>query len=124
MASRRSRPSPSSSPAAAAAAATDEQMAELMSKLQAALPANSLGEANGKVSSAEVLQEACRYIRRLHREADALSERLAELLLQPSDRTINGADASDLIRSLLMSFLGVLGFFRLQLGPSAACHGN
>uniref|UniRef100_J3N9I1 BHLH domain-containing protein n=1 Tax=Oryza brachyantha TaxID=4533 RepID=J3N9I1_ORYBR len=93
----------SSPPAAAAAAATDEQMAELMSKLQAALPANSLGEANGKqVSSAEVLQEACRYIRRLHREADALSERLAELLLQPSDRTINGADASDLIRSLLM----------------------
>ncbi len=50
-----------------------------------------------------MLQEACRYIRRLHREADALSERLAELLLlQPSDLAINGADVPDLIRSLLM----------------------
>uniref|UniRef100_A0A0E0LN29 BHLH domain-containing protein n=1 Tax=Oryza punctata TaxID=4537 RepID=A0A0E0LN29_ORYPU len=40
----------------------------------------------------------CRYIRRLRREADALSERLAELLLlQPSDLAINGADVSDLI---------------------------
>ncbi|KAF0894986.1 hypothetical protein E2562_004975 [Oryza meyeriana var. granulata] len=98
MSSRRSRPSSSSSRLAAAAAPprpSDEQIAELISKLQAVLP--TCGEANGKVSSAEVLQEACRYIRRLNREADALSERLADLLLQPSDRAIDGADASELI---------------------------
>ncbi|BAF28599.1 transcription factor ILI2 [Oryza sativa Japonica Group] len=98
--SRRSR---TSSRLAAAPPPTDEQMAELISKLQAVLPTRG-GEANAKqASSAEVLQEACRYIRRLHREADALSERLAELLLlQPSDLAINGADVPDLIRSLLM----------------------
>uniref|UniRef100_A0A0E0RAN4 BHLH domain-containing protein n=1 Tax=Oryza rufipogon TaxID=4529 RepID=A0A0E0RAN4_ORYRU len=97
--SRRSR---TSSRLAAAPPPTDEQMAELISKLQAVLPTRG-GEANAKASSAEVLQEACRYIRRLHREADALSERLAELLLlQPSDLAINGADVPDLIRTLLM----------------------
>uniref|UniRef100_A0A0D9XTX3 BHLH domain-containing protein n=1 Tax=Leersia perrieri TaxID=77586 RepID=A0A0D9XTX3_9ORYZ len=91
--SRRSRTS---------AAATDEQIAELISKLQAVLPTGN-DDANGKETSAgDVLQEACRYIRSLHREADALSEKLAELLLQPSDRAINGADASDLIRTLLL----------------------
>uniref|UniRef100_A0A0E0MH04 BHLH domain-containing protein n=1 Tax=Oryza punctata TaxID=4537 RepID=A0A0E0MH04_ORYPU len=96
--SRRSR----TSSRLATAAPTDEQIAELISKLQAVLPTRG-GQANAKTSSAEVLQEACRYIRRLHREADALSERLAELLLlQPSDLAINGADVSDLIRSLLM----------------------
>ncbi|KAL5204276.1 hypothetical protein ABZP36_009147 [Zizania latifolia] len=86
---------------AAAAAPTDEQIADLISKLQAVLRPS--GHANGKQASrAEVLQEACRYIRRLHRESDALSQRLAELLLQPSDRTIDGADTAELIRSLLM----------------------
>ncbi|KAG8090180.1 hypothetical protein GUJ93_ZPchr0011g27724 [Zizania palustris] len=99
MSTRRSR-RPLSSPAPAAP--TDEQIADLISKLQAVLPAS--GHANGKVqaSRGEVVQEACRYIRRLHRESDALSQRLADLLLQPSDRTIDGADAAQLIRSLLM----------------------
>lgn len=49
-----------------------------------------------QVSAATVLQETCNCIRRLHREADDLSERLSQLL-ETTD-----TNQAALIRSLLM----------------------
>lgn len=51
-----------------------------------------------QVSAAKVLQEACSYIRSLHREMDDLSERLSELL---STTEMSSAQAA-VVRSLLM----------------------
>ncbi|XAR65463.1 hypothetical protein NMG60_11009601 [Bertholletia excelsa] len=86
MSSRRSR---------SRASASDEQINDLLSKLQQALP-ELRHQRSEKVSSAKVLQETCNYIRSLHREVDDLSARISELLA--------AADSSQaaLIRSLLM----------------------
>ncbi|KAJ4712142.1 Transcription factor like [Melia azedarach] len=90
MSSRRSRSRQSGS-----SRITDDQINDLVSKLQQLLPElrNSLSD---KVSAAKVLQETCNYIRSLHREVDDLSERLSELL-----ETTDSAQAA-IIRSLLM----------------------
>ncbi|KAG6508281.1 transcription factor ILI6-like [Zingiber officinale] len=92
MSARRSR-----SRQAGAGRITDEQIDDLMSKLQAILPEARLGR-NDRVSAAKVLQEACSYIRSLHREMDDLSERLSELL---STTEMSSAQAA-VVRSLLM----------------------
>ncbi|KAL6654921.1 hypothetical protein ACP70R_008386 [Stipagrostis hirtigluma subsp. patula] len=85
--------------------AGDERVAAgLLARLQALLPPD--GEA--AASSAEVLQEACGYITKLHDEVDGLAERLAELLppAEPSDHhgVVDGGGDSvhQLIRALLM----------------------
>ncbi|KAF0921263.1 hypothetical protein E2562_003072 [Oryza meyeriana var. granulata] len=57
----RARPSPAS------ARITDEQIGDLVSKLQALLPEARL-RSSDRVPSARVLQETCSYIRSLHRE--------------------------------------------------------
>lgn len=102
---------------------TDEQIIDLVSKLQAVLPesrirsrADRVSEFTAfelaaiyilltffqvllrfvQVSAAKVLQETCNYIRSLHREVDDLSERLSELLGEAS------SDQAAIIRSLLM----------------------
>lgn len=120
MSTRRSR-----SRQAGAPRITDEQINDLMSKLQAILPEARLGgndrvgarEATQgswtrelgdrlksvalwilQVSAAKVLQEACSYIRSLHKEMDDLSERLSELL---STTEMSSAQAA-VVRSLLM----------------------
>uniref|UniRef100_A0A0E0M7H2 BHLH domain-containing protein n=1 Tax=Oryza punctata TaxID=4537 RepID=A0A0E0M7H2_ORYPU len=90
----RARPSAASS---AARTITDEQIGDLVSKLQALLPEARL-RSNDRVPSARVLQETCSYIRSLHREVDDLSERLAELLAAADVSTAQAA----VIRSLLM----------------------
>ncbi|CAL9185324.1 unnamed protein product, partial [Musa hybrid cultivar] len=92
MSSRRSRSRQSGS-----TRITDEQINELISKLQAVLPEARRG-GNDRVSAAKVLQETCSHIRRLHREVDDLSERLSELL---DSADLNSAQAA-FIRSLLM----------------------
>ncbi|KAL5992148.1 Transcription factor ili6 [Asimina triloba] len=92
MSSRRSRSRQSSS-----ARITEEQINELVSKLQALLP--EINNRNtDRVSAARVLQETCNYIRSLHQEVDGLSERLSELL---ATTETNSAQAA-IIRSLLM----------------------
>ncbi|XP_052179837.1 transcription factor PRE3-like [Diospyros lotus] len=73
---------------------TDDQIYELVSKLQELLP-ELRHRRSDKVSAARVLQETCNYIRGLHREVDDLSERLSELL-----QTTDSAQAA-LIRNLL-----------------------
>ncbi|OIT40455.1 PREDICTED: transcription factor PRE5-like [Nicotiana attenuata] len=76
---------------------SDDQIIELMSKLQQLLPEIRTRRTN-KASASKVLQETCNYIRNLHREVDDLSDRLSQLL-----STID-ADSPEaaIIRSLLM----------------------
>ncbi|KAJ7956366.1 Transcription factor like [Quillaja saponaria] len=74
---------------------TDDQINDLVSKLQQLLP-EIRNRRSDKVSAANVLQETCNYIRSLHREVDDLSERLSELLA-----TTDTAQAA-IIRNLLM----------------------
>ncbi|XP_075524005.1 transcription factor PRE3-like [Primulina tabacum] len=74
---------------------TEDQIADLVAKLQQLIP-EIRSRRSDKVSASRVLQETCNYIKNLHKEVDDLSERLSELL-ESSD----GAQA-DLIRSLLV----------------------
>ncbi|XP_074563902.1 transcription factor ILI7-like [Curcuma longa] len=90
--SARSRQMSSSS-----ASITDEQIDDLLSKLQAVLPEARLRSTDRRASAAKVLQETCDYIRSLHREVDDLSERLSNLL---ADAEVNSAQAA-IIRSFL-----------------------
>ncbi|CAL4916582.1 unnamed protein product [Urochloa humidicola] len=92
MSSRRSRSSRASS-----GGISDEQISDLVAKLQALLPEARL-RSNDRVPSARVLQETCSYIRSLHREVDDLSDRLSELLATADVSTAQAA----VIRSLLM----------------------
>ncbi|XP_072974005.1 transcription factor ILI7-like [Typha angustifolia] len=94
MPSRRSQSSlPSSS-----SRITQEQIADLLSKLQQLLPESRVGS-NERVSSATVLQETCNYIKSLHRDIDDLSARLGELLAAAGG--VSSEEAA-MIRSLLM----------------------
>ncbi|EYU24397.1 hypothetical protein ABFS83_04G160300 [Erythranthe nasuta] len=90
MSSRRTRSRHSGS-----SRVTDDQINELVSKLQQLLP-EMHSRRSDKRSAAKVLQETCNYIRSLHREVDDLSERLSELL-ENTDTT-----QAALIRNLLM----------------------
>ncbi|KAK7354193.1 hypothetical protein VNO80_19652 [Phaseolus coccineus] len=91
MSSRRSRSRQTSS----SRNITDDQINDLVSKLQQLLP-EIRDRRSDKVSASKVLQETCNYIRSLHREVDDLSERLSELLA-----TTDSAQAA-IIRNLLM----------------------
>ncbi|CAH9078702.1 unnamed protein product [Cuscuta europaea] len=76
---------------------SDEQINDLVSKLQQLLPRDlPTNSSSDKVSTQMVLQETCNYIRRLHAGVDDLSERLSELL----DAT-DSTQAAALIRSLI-----------------------
>ncbi|XP_039126116.1 transcription factor ILI6-like [Dioscorea cayenensis subsp. rotundata] len=92
MSSRRSRSRPSSS-----SRITDEQIIDLISKLQTLLP-EAHTRNNDRVPASKVLQDTCNYIRSLHQEVDDLSERLSELLATTGT---NSAQAA-IIRSLFM----------------------
>ncbi|KAL6175525.1 PREDICTED: transcription factor PRE3 [Fragaria vesca subsp. vesca] len=75
---------------------SDDQINDLVTKLQQLLPEIRNSRRSDKVSASTVLQETCNYIRNLHREVDDLSERLSELLA-----TTDTAQAA-VIRSLLL----------------------
>ncbi|KAJ8544944.1 hypothetical protein K7X08_017527 [Anisodus acutangulus] len=76
---------------------SDDQIIELVSKLQQLLPEIRNRRSN-KASASKVLQETCNYVRNLHKEVDDLSDRLSQLL-----STID-ADSPEaaIIRSLIM----------------------
>ncbi|KAJ0975260.1 hypothetical protein J5N97_017225 [Dioscorea zingiberensis] len=96
MSSRRSRSSESSS----SSRITEEQVIDLISKLQALLPQPQTPSTTDRVSSAaKVLQETCSYIRNLQNEVHDLSEKLAEFLAETEET--NSAQAA-LIRTLLL----------------------
>ncbi|KAK8526018.1 hypothetical protein V6N13_017090 [Hibiscus sabdariffa] len=92
MSGRRSRSKQSS-----VSRITEEQIADLVSKLQQLIPELRRRRFD-KASSSKVLQETCNYIRSLHREVEDLSERLSQLLAS----TDSDSDQAAIIRSLLM----------------------
>ncbi|CAN6241094.1 unnamed protein product [Urochloa humidicola] len=77
---------------------SEDQISELLSKLQALLPESQTRNGAHRGSAARVLQDTCSYIRSLHQEVDNLSETLAELL---SSANVT-SDQAAIIRSLLM----------------------
>ncbi|KAI8031133.1 Transcription factor PRE5 [Camellia lanceoleosa] len=91
MSSRRPRQS------AGTSRISDDQIINLVSKLQQLLP-EIRNRRSDKVSASKVLQETCNYIRNLHREVDDLSDRLSQLL---ATLDADSAEAS-IIRSLIM----------------------
>ncbi|KAL8210975.1 hypothetical protein R6Q57_005412 [Mikania cordata] len=75
---------------------TDEQIIELVSKLQQLLPELRTRRST-KASASKVLQETCNYVRSLHKEVDDLSDRLSRLLSTIDD----DSPQASIIRSLL-----------------------
>ncbi|KVI09118.1 transcription factor PRE6-like [Cynara cardunculus var. scolymus] len=75
---------------------TDEQIIELVSKLQQLLPELRNRRSN-KASASKVLQETCNYVRSLHKEVDDLSDRLSQLLSTIDD----DSPQASIIRSLI-----------------------
>ncbi|XP_057810865.1 transcription factor PRE6-like [Salvia miltiorrhiza] len=92
MSSRRSR-----SRASGSSRITDDQIADLVSKLQQLIP-EIRSRRSDKASASKVLQETCNYIRNLHREVDDLSHRLSGLL----ESTDGDSAQAAIIRSLLL----------------------
>ncbi|KAK8643421.1 hypothetical protein V6N13_012720 [Hibiscus sabdariffa] len=78
---------------------TDDQLADLVSKLQHLIPElrRSHSESD-KIAASKVLEETCNYIRSLRREVDDLSGRLSELLAS----TDIDSEQAAIMRSLLM----------------------
>ncbi|EXB49962.1 hypothetical protein L484_005298 [Morus notabilis] len=76
---------------------TDEEINELILKLQALLP-DLLNQQRSTttVAASTILEETCNYIKKLRREVGSLSERLSQLL-DSSDI----ADVHELIRGIL-----------------------
>ncbi|XP_050238919.1 transcription factor PRE6 [Mercurialis annua] len=93
MSSRRSR----SSRQSGVSRISDDQIIDLVSKLQQLIP-EIRSSRSSKVCASKVLQETCSYIRSLHQEVDDLSDRLSELL---ASTDLNSAQAA-IIRSLFM----------------------
>ncbi|CAK9316692.1 unnamed protein product [Citrullus colocynthis] len=77
---------------------SDDQIADLISKLQQLIPEIRNGRSSSRVSASKVLQETCNYIRSLQREVDDLSDRLSELLASTDPESAQAA----IIRSLLI----------------------
>ncbi|GMH01350.1 hypothetical protein Nepgr_003189 [Nepenthes gracilis] len=75
---------------------TDDQINELVSKLQQLLP-ELRNRRSDKVSAAAVLQETCNHIRSLRRRLAILSARLSELLETTDESSAQAA----ILRSLL-----------------------
>ncbi|TKW06885.1 hypothetical protein SEVIR_7G270100v4 [Setaria viridis] len=96
--SRRSRTRRAGSSLSSSRSISEDQISELLSKLQTLLPESQTRNGAHRGSAARVLQDTCSYIRSLHQEVDNLSETLAELL-SSADVT---SDQAAIIRSLLM----------------------
>ncbi|KAK7851150.1 transcription factor pre4 [Quercus suber] len=75
---------------------TNEEIKDLVSKLQSLLPQPNQ-RLNQTLSASMVLNETCTYIKRLQKEADELSERLSQLLDSVDTTSVD----VELIRTLL-----------------------
>ncbi|KAJ8465630.1 hypothetical protein OPV22_028182 [Ensete ventricosum] len=79
-------------------AITDEEINELVSKLQSLLPeSRRRPRSSGRASSSKLLKETCSYIRSLHRELEDLSDRLSDLMATMD----SNSPQAEIIRSLL-----------------------
>ncbi|CAN6714034.1 unnamed protein product [Malus baccata var. baccata] len=85
-----------SSSSSRASKSSDDEIKELVLKLQPLLP-QLHHLRNAPVSASSILEETCSYIKRLHREVEDLSKRLSELL---DSAGITDVD-EELIRTLL-----------------------
>ncbi|KQK01930.1 transcription factor ILI5 [Brachypodium distachyon] len=79
-------------------AISEEEINELISKLQSLLP-NARRRGSSQASTTKLLKETCSYIKSLHREVDDLSDRLSDLM-STMDHNSPGAE---IIRSILRS---------------------
>ncbi|XP_009409145.2 transcription factor ILI5-like [Musa acuminata AAA Group] len=77
---------------------SDEEISELISKLQSLLP-ESRRRSMSRASAAKLLKETCSYIKSLHREVDDLSDRLSDLMSTMD----SGSPQAEIIRSILRS---------------------
>ncbi|CAN1198783.1 Transcription factor PRE6 [Linum perenne] len=77
---------------------SDDQIIDLVSKLQTLIPESRSSSRRSRDKASKVLQDTCDYIKDLHREVDDLSERLSELLATTDSDSAQAA----IIRSLLM----------------------
>ncbi|AQK56563.1 Transcription factor ILI5 [Zea mays] len=78
---------------------SEDEMNELVSKLQALLPSSRRRRGSGQASTAKLLKETCSYIKSLQREVDDLSDRLSDLLSTMD----HNSPAAEIIRSILRS---------------------
>ncbi|PSR95814.1 Transcription factor like [Actinidia chinensis var. chinensis] len=77
---------------------SEDELNELIFKLQAVLTESS-SRCTTRVSPSKILKETCSYIKRLQREVDDLSERLSQLLAS-MDTSGSGLDV-EILKSLL-----------------------
>ncbi|XP_047312428.1 transcription factor PRE1-like [Impatiens glandulifera] len=99
MSSRRSRQSGGGG--GGSSRISDDQIVDLISKLQQILPEINTRRRSSstKVSATKVLQETCNYIRDLNREVEDLSGRLSHLLSTVDEDSAQAA----IIRSLIIN---------------------
>ncbi|XP_052179608.1 transcription factor ILI3-like [Diospyros lotus] len=76
---------------------SEEEINNLLNKLQALLPNSSSSCSTSRVPPSKILKETCSYIKRLHTEVDDLSEKLSQLLASMDINTID----ENILRSLL-----------------------
>ncbi|KAL6861292.1 hypothetical protein ACP4OV_016992 [Aristida adscensionis] len=79
------------------ASVSEEEINELISRLQTLLPSARRRGSSSQASTTKLLKETCSYIKSLHREVDDLSDRLSDLMAT-MDQNSPGAE---IIRSLL-----------------------
>ncbi|XP_059306721.1 transcription factor PRE3-like [Lycium ferocissimum] len=77
---------------------TQDEINDLVLKLQSLLPNSSSSRCNSGVPASKILEETCNYIRMLHSEVDDLSEKLSQILASVDTDT---ADLVDTLISLL-----------------------
>ncbi|KAM0830807.1 hypothetical protein ACQ4PT_025057 [Festuca glaucescens] len=79
---------------------SEEEINELISKLQSLLPTarrRGSGSSSSQASTAKMLKETCSYIKTLNREVEDLSDRLTDLMATMDQNS----PAAEIIRSLL-----------------------
>ncbi|KAG0497654.1 hypothetical protein HPP92_002106 [Vanilla planifolia] len=77
---------------------TEDEINELISKLQSLLP-ESRRRSAGRASASKLLKETCNYIKSLHQEVDDLSDRLSGLMATMDTNSVE----AEIVRSLLRS---------------------
>ncbi|KAM0914318.1 hypothetical protein ACQ4PT_011526 [Festuca glaucescens] len=76
---------------------SEEEINELISKLQSLLPTAPRRGSSSQASTAKMLKETCSYIKSLNREVEDLSDRLTDLMATMDQNS----PAAEIIRSLL-----------------------
>ncbi|XP_011087225.1 transcription factor ILI5-like [Sesamum indicum] len=77
---------------------TEDEINDLILKLQALLPDSSSRSHNSMVSASKIVKETCNYLKKLHKEVDDLSERLSQLLASGAITSTNADAISSLLR--------------------------